>query len=98
MNIILIAFHISAMVLSLVLIAGAVLLALNGVKRSMYFAHGSIVTAGIGLVAGIILLFSSPVLSKCIVLSVYLVAMIAIYGYGFGWGKQSKARLFQSVS
>lgn len=93
-----IALHVSTMIISLTLIFGAVLLAVRGAKQSMYVAHGSIVAAGIGLFTGVTLLFSSPALSKCMVLSVYLIIMMGVYGYGFGWGKQSKARLLKSVS
>ncbi len=98
MHIILIALHVSAMVASLVLVFGAVLLALRGVKQSMHIARSGMITSVFGLVTGVTLLLSSPAPAKCMVLSAYLVVMIVIYRYGFGWGQQSKARLFKSTS
>lgn len=94
----LIYLHVFTMSLSLGLLLGAILVALRQIKWSMFLANSSIVTGGIGFASGFILLFTSPVLSKCVLLLTYLLVMIVVYGYGFGWGKQSKAKLFRSIS
>ena len=96
MDTLMISLHVIAMCTSIVLMLGAVVGALVGKRHSLVVARGSMLIAGIGLATGIVMLFSAPILSKCLVLSAYLVAMVAVYGYGFGWGYESKAKLLNT--
>lgn len=93
----LIVLHITFMVGSLILMPLAILLAATGKRWSMITAFFGMTTACFGTVAGTVLLINAPVLHTCILLTAYTTAMIAIYGYGFGWGDQEHARLVKNT-
>ena len=93
----LIGIHVFAMIASLVLMPVAIFLALRGIRFSMKLATAAIMVTEIGFFAGVVLLFSAPMLSECIILTTYLVAMIAVYALGFGWGAEAKARLIKKA-
>lgn len=86
------------MLTSLVLMPTAIMLAWQGIRASVHLAKGGVVTAAIGFVTGVILLLSNPLLSECVILTGYLVAALAVYGYGFAWGDAPKARLLNKHS
>lgn len=96
MHTVLILTHITCMVASLLLMPTAVALAMRGIRASMTVATNGLLATGIGFITGIILLFDAPLLTECVILTSYLVAVIAIYAFGFGWGVESKARLLKS--
>ncbi len=95
MQLALIGVHVTAMIVSLLLFPLAIGLAMKGIRLSLKIATGGFVATGVGFFAGIILLASKPLLSSCAILTAYLLAMIAIYAVGFGWGLAPKARLLK---
>lgn len=97
MYVMLIVVHVVAMIISLVLMPAAILLALRGVHASLKVATAGIVTTGVGFFAGMLLLLSAPLLSECAILTSYLLAMIAVYAFGFGWGVESRARFLKKA-
>lgn len=93
----LVVLHITFMVSSLVLMPLAILMAATGKRWSMGAAFFGMMSACFGSVAGTVLLISSPVLSTCVLLTAYTVLMISLYGYGFGWGNEERARLIKNT-
>lgn len=93
----LVALHVVSMIASLVLTSAAVAFALRGVRRSVSVAAIGTVLAVIGFTTGTILLLRAPILSECAILTSYLLAVIVLYKFGFGWGVESRARLLKKV-
>lgn len=87
----LLLIHIVAMIASLGLMSTAIATALFGKKVAVRIATIGLLTTVTGFVTGTVLLLQAPVLSRCAILTAYLVAVIAVYGYGFGWGNATKA-------
>jgi hypothetical protein len=95
MHILLVVLHISLMVASLLLMSTAIALALRSVTKSVTIAKVGTATTIFGFIAGVILLLDKPILSECVILTSYLVSVIAVYAVGFGWGKATNARLLK---
>lgn len=97
MHILILVTHIISMSASLLFMAGAIGLALFGVRASVKIATtGMIATIG-GFVTGGLLLLSAPLTFQCAVLAAYLLAMVGLYRYGFGMGRVENARLVRNV-
>jgi hypothetical protein len=71
-------------------------MAINGIKASVRVATAGFSTTVVGFIAGVVLLFSHPLLSECVILTSYLAAVIAVYAFGFGWGVIANARLLRT--
>lgn len=97
MSEVIIVTHIICMVASLVVMPTAIMLALSGIRGSIKVATSGFVLTAIGFTTGVILLLSAPLLTECVILTSYLLATIALYAYGFGWGVASKARLLRGA-
>ncbi len=97
MHIALILTHVTFMIGSLLLMPTAILLAIRGIRASLPLATCGVVAASIGFVTGIVMLLTDPLLTECIILTAYLVAMISVYAVGFGWGVASRARLLKGA-
>ena len=93
MHTILLVIHIISMVLSMALMTGAISLGLLGKDFAVRTASIGMVATALGGITGAVLLFFTPVLSECIVLTAYLSSVTALYIFGFGSGLVEKARL-----
>lgn len=89
--------HIISMSLSLLLMTGAIGLALFGVKSSVKTATVGIIMTISGFITGGMLLLGSPLTMQCVTLAVYLLGMAAVYRFGFGMGRIESARLVRSI-
>ena len=76
----------------------ATLMALGGARRSLPVATTGMISTSIGSIAGAFLLIQSPILSQCVLLSTYLLAVMSLYAFGFGFGSVEKARLLKNIS
>ncbi len=88
--------HILSMSLSLLLMTGAIGMALVGMKSSVKTASIGIVATVSGFVTGGMLLLGSPLTMQCVTLTAYLLVMVGVYRFGFGMGHIENARLVQS--
>ncbi len=91
----LLVVHIVGMIASLCLMSSAVLLGLNGKALAVRLASVGMGITIVGGISGIALLFSAPLSLKCALLTAYLLAMTALYIFGFGSGRVAKARLIR---
>jgi len=85
------------MVMSLLVMPAAIMMAMHGLRSSIKFATSGFVMAALGFTTGAVLLLSAPLLTECVILTAYLVAMIMVYALGFGWGIESRARLLRGA-
>lgn len=88
--------HILSMSLSLLLMTGAIGMALFGVKSSVTAATIGMVMTVSGFVTGSLLLLGSPLTMQCVTLTAYLLVMVVVYRFGFGMGHVENARLVRS--
>lgn len=96
--IIALTIHIVAMVLSLALMGGAVVLGLAGKRFAAMLSSYGMIMAAIGGLSGGVLLLAAPLPIQCVELSLYLVAMTALYVFGFAMGDADDARLIRTVA
>lgn len=94
--VIILAVHILAMMLSLALMAGAVVFGLAGKRFAASLSSYGMIATAIGGLSGGLLLLSAPLPLQCVELSLYLVAMTALYVFGFAMGDADDARLIRS--
>lgn len=92
---ILVIIHVSAMILSLGLMAGAVALGLFGKSVAARLATGSFFATTVGFASGGILLFHSPLSLECALLTGYLIGVTLLYHFGFAFGDATSARLIR---
>ena len=92
----LLIIHIASMSLSLLLMSSAVLLALASMRRSVSIASLGFIATCTGTVTGLTLLLEHPLLLQCMALTIYLAMTAVVYGYGFGWGRETRARLLKT--
>jgi hypothetical protein len=89
--------HIVAMMLSLALMAGAVAVGLAGKRFAAQLSSYGMVATVVGGLSGGVLLLAAPLPIQCVELSLYLVAMTALYVFGFAMGDAEEARLIRSI-
>lgn len=92
----LLILHVVAMMLSLLLMAAAVVMGLAGKALAATLSSAGMVATVVGGFCGGLLLLSAPLPLDCVILSVYLVAMTALYVFGFAMGDAENARLIRS--
>lgn len=90
--------HIVMMVSSLVLMSGAIGMALFGKKSAAHVATAGQAVTSVGAIAGVLLLVGAPLSFQCAALTAYLILTTTLYIFGFGAGDIRHARLFRSVS
>ena len=89
-------FHVATMIMSLVLMGGAIGMALFGQQSSVKVANVGMVATLSGIVSGAVLLLAVPLSFKCLTLTAYLIGMVLLYRYGFGMGNIKNARLIRA--
>lgn len=75
--------------------ASAIFLGLQGKTAAVRVATLGTTLSFAGVAAGVLMLLSSPLSIECAILTAYLVAMMALYKIGFGFGNIKNARLVQ---
>ena len=93
---ILLVTHIVMMIASMGLMSGAIVLGLFG-------KHSAVTTATVGEIAtvmggltGTLLLLGAPLSIQCALLAAYLIAITALYVFGFGMGHADDARFVRA--
>lgn len=84
--------HIISMIASMVVMSGAVIVAILGKKFAVDMASFGMIATFFGSASGIAMLLDAPLSIQCAGLTAYLVAVAAIYHVGFGFGRIEKAR------
>lgn len=97
MHIYLIMIHVVAMILSMILMTGAIGMGLVGRKSAARMATLGYVTTLVGSAFGAALLLDSVLSVQCAMLTAYLVVATALYRYGFALGNAEKARLVRRL-
>ncbi len=89
--------HITMMVSSMALMGSALLFGVVGKKSAARVATAGQVATVIGGIGGGLLLLGAPLSFECALLTAYLLAMTALYVYGFGMGNAQNARLIRQT-
>lgn len=88
--------HIVAMIASMGLMGGAVVMGLMGKRSAASVATMGMIITVIGVMGGAILLLGAPLSIQCATLTGYLLAATGLYVFGFGMGQADDARLIRS--
>jgi hypothetical protein len=91
----LVVIHVASMIISLGLMAGAILLGFMGKNSAARVSTIGIVATAIGGMSGTVLLFFAPLPIQCIELTFYIAAMVSLYIFGFARGSAEAARLIR---
>lgn len=97
MYILILLTHIVSMSAALLLMSGAVGMALFGARSSVKVASVGMIATISGFLTGAVLLFAEPLPAQCALLAAFLVAMAGLYRYGFGMGRVENARLVRGI-
>lgn len=98
MHTFLIIFHVTTMLASMALMSGAIGLGVFGKQLAVNVASVGMGSTIVGFVSGLLLMLDTPLTMKCAMLTSYLVAVTAVYWYGYGFGRVRYARFVRSVS
>lgn len=96
MHTVFIVIHVTAMITSLTLMSVAVALGLFGKRLAAVVATGGTIATIVGGATGMTLLFEAPLSVECALLTAYLLAIAAVYIFGFAMGDADRARLIRS--
>lgn len=89
----LLTVHIISMIASMIVMSGAVLVALLGKRVAIEMASVGMVATFLGFASGLAMILDTPLSIQCAGLTAYLLAVTVLYHVGFGFGRIEKARL-----
>ena len=98
MHILLVIVHVSMMIASMGLMAGALGLGLFGKTVAVRFAGAGFYASILGFISGGILLFGATLSLQCALLTGYLLGMTLLYHLGFGLGDVKNARFVHQTA
>lgn len=81
---------------SILFMISAVLFGLAGIKVASYIASAGALATLVGGTTGFVLLLDYPLSVKCVLLTMYVCGVAALYVYGFGAGKSTHSRLIRN--
>lgn len=96
MELTILSLHILTMSASILFMITAVLFGLFGIKAASHIASIGTVATLVGGITGFVLLLDYPLSVKCVLLSMYVCGVAALYVYGFGAGKSAHSRLIRN--
>lgn len=97
MHTLLIIFHVIAMISSVALMSGAVVVGFLGKHQAATLASYGMIATALGALSGAALLLLAPLSFECVVLTAYVAGMTALYVFGFAMGSADEARLIRST-
>lgn len=80
------------MIISMALMSGAIGLGIFGKQLAVKVASIGMSATLVGFASGLLLMLDAPLTLKCAMLASYLVAVTAVYWYGYGFGRSERAR------
>lgn len=93
----LVSIHVVAMVISILLMSGALVCGALSKNIAVKLAGFGTLATMTGFLSGLLLMAGTPLDVKCLALTVYVASVTAIYYYGYGFGDIKNARLIRST-
>ena len=88
----LVILHVIAMVGSIILMSGALIVGLLGKRQAAAIASYGMFATAVGALSGAALLLMAPILLECVVLTAYIAGVTALYVFGFAMGSADEAQ------
>lgn len=98
MYIFLVSLHVIAMVLSISLMSGALVLGLLGKNLAVRVASFGAFATFVGFISGALLMIGTPLDFKCVMLTTYVIGVSVLYYFGYGFGDSTHARLVRGTA